>query len=192
MQIVYIHGATASERSFAFIQESLKFKKPLYLNYDKTTSADTNLKIMQEKLDQETGPFFFICHSLGGVYAVYLQQKFLQKTKSVISLSTPFAGSENAIWGSILNPGFQLFKDIQITSDFIRQSFYIEIKVPWTQVISTVGDVPWIRGANDGVVTRRSMTYRSDVKYAEIDRNHYEIVLSKRVVDLIRNVYKST
>ena len=192
MQIVYIHGATASERSFAFIQESLKFKKPLYLNYDKTTSADINLKIMQEKLDQETGPFFFICHSLGGVYAVYLQQKFLQKTKSVISLSTPFAGSENAIWGSILNPGFQLFKDIQITSDFIRQSFYIEIKVPWTQVISTVGDVPWIRGANDGVVTRRSMTYRSDVKYAEIDRNHYEIVLSKRVVDLIRNVYKST
>ena len=190
MQIVYIHGATASERSFAFIQESLKFKKPLYLNYDKTTSADTNLKIMQEKLDQETGPFFFICHSLGGVYAVYLQQKFLQKTKSVISLSTPFAGSENAIWGSILNPGFQLFKDIQITSDFIRQSFYIEIKVPWTQVISTVGDVPWIRGANDGVVTRRSMTYRSDVKYAEIDRNHYEIVLSKRVVDLIRDVYK--
>lgn len=192
MQIVYIHGATASERSFAFIQESLKFKKTLFLNYDKTTSADTNLKIMQEKLDQETGPFFFICHSLGGVYAVYLQQKFLQKTKSVISLSTPFAGSENAIWGSILNPGFQLFKDIQITSDFIRQSFYIEIKVPWTQVISTVGDVPWIRGANDGVVTRRSMTYRSDVKYAEIDRNHYEIVLSKRVVDLIRNVYKST
>ena len=82
------------------------------------------------------------------------------------------------------------FKDIQITSDFIRQSFYIEIKVPWTQVISTVGDVPWIRGANDGVVTRRSMTYRSDVKYAEIDRNHYEIVLSKRVVDLIRDVYK--
>ena len=79
MQIVYIHGATASERSFAFIQESLKFKKTIYLNYDKTTSADTNLKIMQEKLDQETGPFFFICHSLGGMYAVYLQQKYMKK-----------------------------------------------------------------------------------------------------------------
>jgi len=30
------------------------------------------------------------------------------------------------------------------------------------------------------------MTCRNDVEYLEIDRNHYEIVLSKRVVSLIK------
>ena len=51
--------------------------------------------------------------------------------------------------------------------------------------------MPWITGSNDGIVTHSSMTCRDDVEYQEIDRNHYEIVLSKRVVDIIKKrVYK--
>lgn len=192
MKTIYIHGATASERSFAYIQKSIGFSNPVYLNYNKENSAKDNLAEMKQKLGQETGPFFFVCHSLGGIYAIYLQDIFRESTKSVVSLSTPFAGSEAAVWGSILNPGFQLFQDIKITSPFIKNTFYKEITVPWTQVVSTVGDVPWINGANDGVVTTRSMKYRSDVKYEYIDRNHYEIVLSRRVVDIIQDVYKRT
>ena len=57
-------------------------------------------------------------------------------------------------------------------------------------MVTTVGDVPWIQGTNDGIVTRSSMMCRDDVEYTEIDRNHYEIVLSKRVIEIIKNFVK--
>jgi len=190
MRLVYIHGATASERSFAFIDKSLKTKNAIYLNYDKETTAKENIKAMEDILDHEDGPFFIVAHSLGGVYAVYLQNIFKAIT-GVVSLATPFNGSEIATWGAMLNPTYQLFKDITTHSDFIRNSRKIKIECPWLQIVTTVGDVPWITGSNDGIVTNTSMTCRNDVDYEEVDRNHYEIVLSQRVVDIIKQrLYK--
>ena len=191
MRTVYIHGATASERSFAFIAKSLRTKDPIYLNYEKDGTAQDNLAEMIEILDNIDGPFVIVAHSLGGVYATYLQAEFGTAIQGVVSLATPFNGSELATWGSIFNPHYQLFKDIRPTSDFIKDSRKIEIKCPWLQVITTVGDVPWIQGTNDGIVTHSSMMCRDDVEYTEIDRNHYEIVLSKRVVDILKKrLYK--
>ena len=191
MRTVYIHGATASERSFAFIAKSLRTKDPIYLNYEKDGTAQDNLAEMIEILDNIDGPFVIVAHSLGGVYATYLQAEFSTAIQSVVSLATPFNGSEIATWGAMLNPGYQLFRDIRTSSDFIRTSRKVEIKCPWLQVVTTVGDVPWIQGTNDGIVTRSSMMCRDDVEYTEIDRNHYEIVLSKRVVDILKKrLYK--
>jgi len=190
MKIVYIHGATASERSFAFIQKSIRSKDPIYLNYEKEGPAKDNLAEMIEALNSVEEPLFIVAHSLGGVYATYLQQE-VDNIKGVVSLATPFNGSEIATWGAMLNPRYQLFKDISTQSSFIRGSRNIEITVPWLQIVSTVGDVPWITGTNDGIVTRASMMCRDDVEYTELDRNHYEIVLSKRVVDIIKKrLYK--
>jgi len=188
MKTIYIHGATASERSFAFIQKSIRSKNPVYLNYNKEGYAKDNLAEMIATLDNTKGPFFIVAHSLGGVYATYLQQHF-NSVKGVVSLATPFNGSELATWGSIFNPHYRLFKDISPNSEFIRYSRKIDIECPWMQVVTTVGDVPWIQGTNDGIVTRSSMTCRDDIEYAEVDRNHYEIVLSQRVVDVIKTCY---
>jgi pimeloyl-ACP methyl ester carboxylesterase len=184
MRTVYIHGATASERSFAFIQASTGAANPVFLNYEKEGYAKDNLARMAEILNGITGPFFIVAHSLGGIYATYLQQEF-DNIQGVVSLATPFNGSEIATWGAMFNPGYQLFKDISPLSDFIKTSRKTEITVPWIQVVTTVGDVPWITGSNDGIVTRSSMTCRTDVEYIEVDRNHYEIVLSNRGVDII-------
>ena len=85
----------------------------------------------------------------------------------------------------MLLPHYQLFSDITPTSDFIRGSRKIPITIPWTQFVTTAGDVPWLVGDNDGIVTRKSMMCRADMDLIEIDRNHYEIVQSKRVVEFI-------
>lgn len=189
MKTVFIHGATASERSFAYIQKEIKAKNPIFLNYDKETTAEQNLEEMETILEEITDPFVIIAHSLGGIYATYLQDNF--KVKGVVSLATPFNGSEIATWGGMLNPGYQLFRDITPHSNFIKGSRNTKITVPWLQFVTTTGDVPWLSGRNDGIVTRHSMTCRGDVEYITIDRNHYEIVLSKRVVDTIKNrLYK--
>jgi len=191
MKTVYIHGATASERSFAFIQKSTRTKDPIYLNYDKESLAKDNLEEMYAILENIDGPFVIVAHSLGGVYATYLQSEFGTAIQGVVSLATPFNGSELASWGSIFNPHYQLFKDISPNSSFIRNSKKLSIQCPWIQVVTTVGDVPWINGTNDGIVTRSSMMCRDDIDYTEIDRNHYEVVLSKRVVDIIiKRLYK--
>lgn len=188
MNTIYIHGATATNRSFAYIQKSLRAPNPTYLNYGRNKCAEDNLMDMIAVLDKTPGELFFITHSLGGIYAVRLQERFRDRTRGVVSLATPFNGSEIATWGRFMNPGYQLFKDIAPSSDFIKVSKRTPITVPWTQYVTTTGDVPWLMGANDGIVTRTSMICRSDVHLVDIDRNHYEIVLSKRVVAGIKNL----
>jgi len=186
MKIVYIHGATASHNSFAFIQEVLKAEDYLYIDYPRTKTAQENLEDMTKRIGSTTGPLFIVCHSMGGLYALHLLEQFPKRIKQVVSLATPFAGSELAILGKVMNKDYLLFNDIMPHSDFVKSTKYIEVKCPWTQVVTTIGDVPWMEAPNDGVVTRKSMTARTDINYVEIDDNHYEIVQSGRVVKLLK------
>ena len=55
----------------------------------------------------------------------------------------------------------------------------------WTQVVTTRGASPWIHEPNDGVVTIESMQYRQDFELVELPLNHYEVVISNAVVELI-------
>ena len=186
MRIVYIHGAKASSRSFAYIQKNLKAKDALFVEYEHEQSAFDNLAEMTDIISNIKEPIFYITHSLGGVYAIYLQNT-IKNSAMAVSLATPFGGSEIAVWSRMFLPHYQLFTDIVPNSDFIKGSRDIPIRIPWTQVVTTDGEVPWLRGPNDGIVTRDSMLCRSDeMDTIEVDRNHYEIVQSQRVVELIK------
>ena len=55
----------------------------------------------------------------------------------------------------------------------------------WTQVVTVRGDSPWIHERNDGVVTIESMQYRQDFEIVELPLNHYEVVISNQVVDVV-------
>jgi pimeloyl-ACP methyl ester carboxylesterase len=184
MHIVYIHGATASSRSFAFIQSQLPSSRTLNIEYDREAKAFDNLDMMIDRSSKIKDDIYVIAHSLGGIYAVYLQEK-VKDIIGVCSLSTPFDGSEIATWSSLLLPHYQLFQDITPNSEFISKIKRINITIPWTQFVTTEGGVPWLVGDNDGIVTRSSMTSRDDVDYILVDRNHYEILQSQRVVQFL-------
>ena len=185
MHIVFIHGATASSRSFAYIQSVLNFKNTINLDYNRDNSAFDNLLDMKERISRIEDELYFICHSLGGIYCLYLQEEFSKFTKGICSLSTPFNGSEIATWSSMLLPHYQLFQDITPNSSFIFNSKQINIYSPWTQFVTTSGGVPWLAGENDGIVTKESMMSRNDVDYILLDRNHYEVLQSDRVVKFL-------
>lgn len=186
MKIIYIHGANASERSFAFIQQSLDYDNRHYCNYTSNCPASHNTNKFIQELKQSNDEFFIIAHSLGGIYSIYLYEEFGDRVRGAVTLSTPYGGSEIAYWAQFMNPRYRLFKDITPNSNFIGNTRKIEIQIPWTQVVTTMGSVPWLPGDNDGIVTIDSMKSRSDMRFVEIDRNHYEIVQSARVVDLIK------
>ena len=68
----------------------------------------------------------------------------------------------------------------------IIQALDIEINIPWTQLVTTRGNSPWLRSRNDGIVTERSMIVRKDVEHVEVFANHYEVLVYDPVVEIIK------
>lgn len=185
-QIIMIHGANATERSFSYIKSQLPDWDFVMINYESADGFYYNLERIIQHV-KALGPVFIVAHSLGGVYALHLLQHV--NVNHVISISSPFGGSAVADWARFMMPNYQLFRDIGTRSQPILQCKEIAVTVPWTQVVTTRGAVPWHHADNDGVVTIPSMTGRNDMEYVYVHENHYEILGSDVVVDLIKNKY---
>lgn len=185
--IVYVHGASATAESFTHIRQFVRdqFEEPdIMLEYRSEDGFDYNLEQMKNKLDQAER-LFFISHSLGGIYSLHLADHYRSVTKGGVSLSTPYGGSVEADFARYFLPFNRLMKDVGPMSEPMRQARYIEAPPNWTQVVTTRGQSPWIVDPNDGVVTLKSMRSRQDFELIEVELNHYEVVLSDRVVSLI-------
>jgi len=185
--IVYIHGASATAESFTHIRHYVRdtFEEPdIMLEYKSDDGFKENLEEMKGQLD-EADRLFFISHSLGGIYALYLANHYKETTRGGVSLSTPYGGSKEADFARYFLPFNRLMKDIGTTSSPMRLARDLPAPPNWTQVVSTVGQSPWIRDDNDGVVTLESMRYRTDFEQIEVPLNHYEVVISDKVVSII-------
>ena len=187
--IVYIHGASATAESFTHIRQYVRdtFEEPdIMLEYKSDDGFAHNLAEMKGKLDGEER-LFFISHSLGGIYALYLANHYKDATHGGVSLSTPYGGSKEADFARYFLPFNRLMKDIGTMSHPMRVARELPSPPNWTQIISTVGQSPWIRDDNDGVVTISSQRKREDImELIELDCNHYEVVLNDQVIEIIK------
>jgi hypothetical protein len=186
MKIVYIHGANASGNSFNYIRENLQYNDELVLEYDSREGFDYNLDKLYTQL-QKYKDIFFVCHSLGGIYAVYLADKLGKKVLESVTLSTPYGGAEVANYAKYFFPFNRLIRDVGSHSVPIKNLDKIKIQHPWTQIVTTKGESLWIHVANDGVVTVNSQQHRNDMDFIDLHINHYEVVMSPRVVEIIKN-----
>lgn len=185
--IVYIHGASATAESFTHIRQYVRdhFDEPdIMLEYKSNDGFDHNLAHMKGQLD-DAERLFFVSHSLGGIYALYLANHYKDTTHGGVSLSTPYGGSEQADFARYVLPFNQLMRDVGTMSHVIQEVRYLPSPPNWTQVVTTVGQSPWISEPNDGVVTQKSMRFRDDFELVDIDLNHYEVVLSDKTVEII-------
>ena len=187
MKLVYIHGANASSESFNFVRDHVKGYDEIMIDYKTETSFYKNLDQMISLLDETSDPIFFIAHSLGGIYALHLYQKFQSRVKGAVTMSTPYGGIKIADLAKYFMPFNQLLRDVGPNSQPILEASKIKIpkSVLWTQLVTTKGNVPWINEPNDCVVAISSMDLRKDFDIIHMDKNHYEVVISYQTVDLI-------
>lgn len=185
--VVFIHGANATPSSFNYIISHSKIKKYTNLEYSSNNGFFANLAGMVVQL-KDKGPLFVVGHSLGGIYATHLTKHC--EVVGGVSISTPFGGSKTADFARLFMPSNQLFKDIGTKSRPIIEAQDIEIKIPWVQIVTTAGDNALHVVKNDGVVTHKSMTHRTDLECEVYHYTHYEIMTSPEVVKVIENTLK--
>ena len=187
INLVYIHGASATSESFNFIRT--KVGAGIDVNYDSRNGFENNLKDIQRQLEGVEN-IFFIAHSLGGVYSLHLANAMPEQVLGAVSLSTPYGGAEVAEFAKFFLPFSRLMRDIGPSSWAMKQANKIKIQHPWTNVVTVKGQSPFIHELNDGVVTIASQKHHIDMELIEIDYNHYEVVLSEQVVKLIKQRIK--
>ena len=110
MKLVYIHGASATSESFNYIRTHINADH-MALNYDSRNGFEKNLADMRYQLSN-FNDIFFICHSLGGVYALHLADEIGDRVLGAVTLSTPYGGAEIADVAKYFMPYSRLLKDI--------------------------------------------------------------------------------
>ena len=189
LNVIWLHGANQSSLSFEYLRNQTQFPKEILINYSSMNRFYDNLDTITEQC-QNKGPHFIIGHSMGGLYALHLT-KYLRIIGGV-SISTPFRGSSTADWAKYVVPSYPLFKDIGRKSDPVKHANEIKLEIPWTQIVTTTGSVPYHNGANDGVVTLASMKTRTDMTHIEVPHTHYETMCSSEVADIcVKNYQKA-
>ena len=187
MQLVYIHGASATSESFNYIRS--KIGDGISVNYDSRNGFENNLKSMQDQL-ADVKDIAFVAHSLGGVYSLHIANAMPEQVKGAVTLSTPYGGAEVAEFAQFFLPFSRLMRDIGPSSWAMKEARKIKIQHPWTNIVTVKGQSPFIIEPNDGVVTIASMKHHDDMELVEVDYNHYEVVLSDQVVGLIKERVK--
>ena len=183
MQLVYIHGASATSESFNYIRKNIG--EGIDINYDSRNGFENNLSDMIKTL-KGVKNIAFIAHSLGGIYSLHLANAIPKQVLGAVTLSTPYGGAEVAEFAKFFLPFSRLMRDIGPSSWVMRQSDKIKIQHPWTNVVTVKGQSPFITEPNDGVVTIASQKHHEDMELVEVDYNHYEVVLSDQIVEIIK------
>jgi len=187
--IVWLHGAGQTSTSFNYLRLVLPDWPATLIDYSSENSFYDNLDLIHSSVCSKE-PLFVIGHSLGGIYGLHLTQHC--NVVGGISISTPFNGSVIADWAKYIIPSYPLFRDVGSKSRPITEANSMPINIPWTQIISTTGTVPYIKAPNDGVVTIASMEQRKDdMECVYVENTHYEVMCSNDVAHIIQPRYEA-
>lgn len=186
--ICYIHGANASSTSFNYLREHLP--KGVVFNYDAQFGLRANTTLLAEECRRTFGdePFDVIAHSMGGLLAVMLSQSGANVGR-IISLSTPYGGSDAASYLRWLYPTNRIYQDI--TPGSLCDLRSTPLRIPVDAFVTTGGSSPLLQGDNDGVVTVASQRALPGATYHECKLNHFEILLSSDVAEEIKIILES-
>jgi len=188
---VWIHGAFASPTSFNYLKNQMTSDSDLMIQYDWNTDlvkvVEKIKKFIQTRADGDEVDL--IGHSLGGVFAAILAHSDLN-VRSLITMSAPFGGIEINVLLKWWFPS-TIFKQIGTLQRHHNHLLGNKIKVPHVCFVSTQGANPIFLGKpNDGVISIESQLAMKHANYVKIPVNHYEVLMSEEVVDIMRPMLK--
>ena len=208
--IVYAHGALSTKNSWNYIRQNLvsrltteqslaedELPQEEFIKYNLNREASSEivakmvLKISEWIEAKAIKKLIVVGHSFGGVLSVHAVRKlsdFLKEKKvkcRMVTLSSPFAGSEIAAVLRMFKPGSMFFKNIGDHTTFIREFKSLPLPCHTHIFVTIEGGAEWMPQANDGVVTIASQRFFEgdpNASIHEIKANHFEVLLADAVV----------
>jgi pimeloyl-ACP methyl ester carboxylesterase len=185
--LCYVHGANSSPLTFNFIKTKLTGYQSVDIAYDVNEGAENVAKRVavatQKAADQTGAPVTVVGHSLGGVIAACAAAQTTSIAR-IASMGTPYGGwriATVARWFTVS----QLLDDIHPGSRLIRGVLQNTPRIPILAVVTTAGGNPFLGEPNDGVVGIASQRALPRAKYIDVQTNHFEVLLSKQVADIV-------
>lgn len=178
MDIWYVHGAGASERSFVWLRQQLPDHTAHFFTYDTTQPISAII----ERCSNEVGNHaVLIGHSLGGIIAAICACR--SKVSKLVTLCTPFGGLRQADLISFFRSD-PLIHDLRPYSKVLTNLRDAYLPTPHLSIVGTQG-LPFLLESNDGVVTVASQMALHGPRYEAFPLNHFEMLLSDDVAALI-------
>lgn len=185
--IWYIHGANSTPTSFNYVRSRLPQHDARLIRYDHARSVMGVVEMLVGDLAAAGEPVTLVGHSLGGVIAMVTAAR-AERVQNVVTMAAPLGGSQSASVMRWLTAS-PLLNDIEPNSPLITACRRLSprITVPVLSVVTTAGGSSLLTGENDGVVTVESQTALKIPRYVRVPYNHFEVLLSDTVVDLLNN-----
>ena len=187
MKIAYIHGLNSSSKIFNHIHSQLPEHDSLFLDYNTSHSIEESYSFIISKLNEDE-PLSIVSHSLGGLIAYLIATRDNKiKIDKLVTLSSPFGGSDHARFLKWIYPGYKILNDLSPRSNIINEINQSQLKkTKMISLISTHGSIPLISEENDGVVTIKSQQASLAKKKIDIQANHFEIVQDIKTIHEIK------
>jgi triacylglycerol esterase/lipase EstA (alpha/beta hydrolase family) len=187
IKIWYIHGAKCSACTFNYFKTKMNLFDSEDICYKMDEEMEDILERLTIKIEKEYLPVIIIAHSLGGVIAAKMLQR-TNKIKKVITLSAPFGGlNEVMLFYWLFNSS--LYKELLPTGNFVKEICNFDYENRLISFVTIDGSNPFISLPNDGVVTinsQKAIYTKND--YIEVPKNHFEILLDDRTINLIEDM----
>jgi pimeloyl-ACP methyl ester carboxylesterase len=180
--IIYVHGAGATPKSFAYIQSQLPEHEAIGFAYNTNGPSEVAIMALGDLIRKQTQPVYLVAHSLGGLISFHAA--FRAEVAGIVTIATPFGGSKPAtllrwIFDSVL------LEELQPYSKLVRAVRERALPCPVTTIVTTAGALPFMREPNDGVVTVASQRAIAATEVVVLPTNHFECLMSQETLDVI-------
>ncbi len=185
--IVYIHGANSSPRSFKYIQHSLPEHNILNISYSVDIPLLDNTNQIKNVIYKEFSGenVNIVSHSLGGLIALKLHH--YENINKIVTMSAPFGGSKFVEYLRWICPNYQMFADVKTSSPIVKEIKGTTYTKPIFSIVTTAGGNPLMGEQNDGTVTVHSQISALGPIYEHYDLNHFEVLLSDKIAIRIKS-----
>jgi predicted alpha/beta hydrolase family esterase len=171
--VVFIHGASSTPRSFAYLKHRLEVVGAVDVAYDDAKPAEEVVDELVQALEPSPAPATLIGHSLGGVIAVAAAQRS-SKVDRVVTLASPLGGCPEATFLRFVSPR-RVLEDVHPLAPLMVDVRRAAIAVPVLSIVTTEDTVV-------GVASQRAL---EGPTYVPFPLNHFEVLLDDQVAECV-------